>query len=343
MPKATTPKKEKSVPNLKFVDKYGVSLASTYDADPEQLLIPPPGHALYDEDGNTTFDEVRVQEIDRVGKCVRIVTVWSDKDANKLYVIAGRGNRFDVCEVNRRRKVRGDVPMKIGFLRFPGSLDEAVDFVRMENFRRKRPTASHLAREIVRLSKLGRPWGRIAEVLQLDGESEKQLRARAPLAHCIPEVAAAFDASEFPLRFAKHFGGTKINSDDKRVKLVNHLVEKRGTEALSRDEQLALLEERRKNKVKPPSEGGDDSETVTKVRPLIPTRQRTTVAERLANRHVNHLKGVDVDGARLIAAYERFAAGDAGALDYVPAIKAVIEGVLAEGKKPKATATAEAA
>lgn len=312
--KTTKAKTAPSGAKVKFTEKYGVKLASSYEADPEILYIPPPGHALHDPDGCATHDEVRVQEIDRVGRCVRVVTVWTDPDTGKLWVIAGRGNRHDVCEVNRRRRERGDDPIPIQFLRFPGDLDQAVDFVAMENFRRKRPSAVHVAREVLRYHRLGRPWKRIAELLQLDDEDEKMLKRRVPIAYCQPEVVAAIEAREVPLRKARLFGGRAMD----------------GSQALGRDDQLKLLKEMREDKAaKKEARKGAEARPASPGKARVATRiVRTRVAEHLANGRVNHLPSELLPFARAIAAYERFMAGDRGALDYLPAIRQIVEEVV---------------
>lgn len=297
--------KSKKGASVKFIDKYGVKLATTYEGDPECICIPPPGHALHDPDGNTTFDEVRVQAIDKIGQCVRIITVWSDPDAGKLWCLAGRGNIHDVREVNRRRRERSDAPIPIGFTRFKGTLDDAVDFVAMENFRRKRPSPVHVAREIIRYAALGRSWARIAEILQLDGEDEKTLKRRAPIAYCIPEVVDAIERKEIPLKKARLFGGRKVD----------------GSQALGRDEQLQLLAEVRKVRG---SRG--EKRTAPAPRASFPRAARARAAEWLANGHARNLPRDLLPFARAIAAYERYVGGDDdGALNYLLPIKAIVD------------------
>ena len=216
----------------KFVDRYGVQTSQGYQCDPDHpaLVIPPPGHALYDADENTVFDERTVAEIDRDGVFVGDVVVWTDVDRSLLYVVDGRGNLLNLREVNRRRRERGDTKMvTIHIKPLDVTLDRAVEHVRLRNFHRKRITLGHVAREVVALSHLGKSPSRIAEVLRLGpGEStEEWQRSVAPLAHAVPEVVAAAEEGMVKRKDFRRFGGKKID----------------GSERLPRDEQLALLAE----------------------------------------------------------------------------------------------------
>lgn len=213
----------------KFTDKYDCKTFQAYESDPENLIIPEKDHPLYDADGNTTFDPLRVAEIDRSGSFLGAVIIWSDPDREALYVIEGRGLVYDVREVNRRRLERGDEPIKIKFMRWDGDLDSAIEHVRIRNFHRKRPTVSHTGREILSLHRLGKSWTRIAEILHLEGDeaNEKYLRKIAALAFCTKEVTDAVDAGKVSITKARRFSGKKLD----------------GSEALGAEAQVELLEE----------------------------------------------------------------------------------------------------
>lgn len=314
---------KKPAGNPKFTEKYGVKLASAYEADPDDIVIPPKGHALYDPDGNREFDEVRVKAIDEAGKFVGVIPIWTDVDKNKLYAIDGRGNVLDCREVNRRRKKDGREPIRVLISRFPGDLDAAVDLVAMRNFRRKRPAIDHTAREIVRYWLLGRAPARIAEILNLESDpdvlergAEKALRSMATIAYCVPEVVDAIKAGRISIKKAKRFGGNKID----------------GENALGRDAQLALLDQM----TAPPIPKG--------VNPDKPLARgiRVRVASRLANGAASNLPPMDLTLARGMAAYERYMNGDRTALDYVPAIKAIVDAAVAEKPAEKKPAVPEA-
>ena len=284
-----------------FDAKYGVEKFQSYKADPDVLNIPGPLHALYDPDGNTTFDEHRVREIDKDGVFTGTVIVWTDKDQNVLWVVEGRGNVFDVREVNRRRRERGDDIVMIKFQPLDAPLDRAVEHVVLRNFHRKQPQPAHYAREIVRLFRLGKPWARIAEMLHLD-ENEHALRVRAALAYCNLAVIAAMEAGKVSYKKARRFGGKAID----------------GSEALGDAEQLALLADM-------------TAEGAKSAKPRAVSRAvREKLAETLANGGAKHLKGPELTLARALAAYERRLNGEAGALAPWPEVAAIVDEVLTE-------------
>lgn len=97
----------------------------------------------------------------------------------------------------------------------------------MKNFLRKRPGLAHVAREITRYKRLGRSWARIAEILNLQGDGERELKARIPIAYCIPEVVEAIETKQISVKRARKFGGAAWD----------------GSGALGREEQIALLAE----------------------------------------------------------------------------------------------------
>lgn len=292
---------------LKFDVKYGVSAFQAYKCDPDTLVIPPKGHALYDPDGNTAFNPRRVAEIDKDGVFTGTVIVWTDKDANKLYVIEGRGNTLDVREVNRLRRERGDEEITIKVMPLDVDLDRAVEHVVLRNFHRKVPTVSHYAREVVRLARLGKTWGRIVEMLDVDGidDAEQWCKKRVAVAHCVPEVAQAIDSGELSLAQARQFGGTAID----------------GSKALGKKAQLDLLEEMRAERDKPKS-------TVK----ALSAGARGRVFTALSNGATEKLKKDDRGLATFAAALISRLEGDEDALDDWPAIAEV---VAEAAKKPE--------
>lgn len=282
----------------KFTDKYDAKLDSLYKIDPDKLVIPPPGHFLHDPDGNTTFNETRVQSIDAIGRYMGAIPVYADTDTSRLYVIDGRGNVLDCREVNRRRRERGDELIEITVTRFPGTQEEAEDLVAQKNFLRKRPDLGHRAREIARFRRLGRSWSRVAAILGLDF-GEDYLRAHVPLAYCIPEVCAAVDAGRISLEKAKRFGGEDIE----------------GADALSREEQLELLNKMLNRKPR-----------AKETQPRMSRAVRAAAVEKLTTL-VKEDDGQDEAVYRAAlgaAAVLRYLDGDADALDAFPAIKAAL-------------------
>lgn len=293
----------------KFVEKYDVKLDSTYKADPDKLVIPPPGHFLHDPDGNSTFNETRVQSIDTVGRYMGAIPVYADTDTSQLYVIDGRGNVLDCREVNRRRRERGDEPIGITVTRFPGTQEEAEDLVAQKNFLRKRPDLGHRAREIARFRRLGRSWKRVEAILGLDGYGEDYLRAHIPLAYCIPEVVSAVDAGKISLEKAKRFGGENIE----------------GADALGREEQLELLNKMLNRKPR-----------AKETQPRMSRAVRAVAVERLTQ--VESADAEEEVAARGAAAVLRYLDGDETALDALPAIKAA----LVSARAPEAPEASEA-
>lgn len=319
---------------VKFVKKYRVRLGSAYEADPDDLVIPPPGHFLHDPDGSEGHDEVRVAAIDKTGKYVGAIPIWSDPDSGKLLVIDGRGNVLDCREVNRRRRARGDEPIGITVSRHPGTQEEAEDHVAMRNFLRKRPGAAHTAREIMRYHRMGRSWERIAEILGLHVD-EKGLRRMVPLAYCQPEVIAAVEERRIPASFARRFGGRAMN----------------GSSALGREEQIALLEsvlaERQEKKAarkaRPTREGDGNAASASAE---VESRRTSGESERDQREAVatafsqgaRRLDKTEQVVARACASLLRYLNGNPRALDAWPNLKGIVEDALRGGGEPSAVA-----
>lgn len=289
---------------LKFDAKYGVGQRQIYQCDPAKLVIPPPGHPLHDRDGHAAFVPRIVEEIDRDGEFAGTVTVWSDADESKLYVIDGRGTVLNVSEVNRRRVERGDEEIPINFFRFAGDLDRAVEHVRLRNFHRKRPTPSHIAREALELRRLGKTPGRICDILDVTPmpvDTERWFKTQIPLAWCVKEVADAIDAGKIPRGTARRFGGSKTD----------------GSLRLGDEEQRRLL-----TAMLTGEEDGAREKPGRKAQ--TPRAIRLEVASRLANGHATHLGVDDLKIARAIAAaIRRLDGGERKALAYLPAIDAI--------------------
>lgn len=293
----------KSKRGQKFTEKYaGIRTRQAYACDPDQLTIPPKGHALYDPDGNQHFDELRVKEIDEDGEFTGAVIIWSDPNQNKLFVVEGRGCVLDVKEVNRRRRERGDKPIEIVCMRLNVSLERAAEHVRLRNFHRKTPGYGQIAREIVLMNRQGKTPERMRELLHLGEDwTERMLRQLAPLAFCIPDVEAAFEAEKIPRSAIKKFGGKALD----------------GSERLGDEEQQLLLAEMLSPKEK--------ASTAPR---SIPAAARARAVEALGNGATKELSQTDAIVAEIVRAALQLAGGDSAALEKWPAVAAIVDKAL---------------
>lgn len=299
----------------KFMPKYGVELAQIYKGDVEKLLIPGPDHPLYDKTAPTTFDELRVQEIDRTGKMTDPIEVWTDPDQGKLWVVDGRGRTLDVIEVNRRRALDGRKLIKPLIINFSGDEKEAVGRVRVMNYHRRVPKPSDMAIDIDVLRKKGYSWEECASRLHVvvDG-AESWAKRLLPLAFCIDEVRAAFDAGEFPRTKAQLFGGKALD----------------GSEALGKKQQAALLEQLRAEKL------------ARKDAPKPPRQMAPKARARVAGALLMSAGGValsyqDKMIAEGVAAGLALASGDAAALNKWPDVAKVAVAALSAKKDEETT------
>ncbi|HET6956735.1 MAG TPA: hypothetical protein VFI56_09140 [Vicinamibacterales bacterium] len=310
--KKTAATRETKKSGEKFHTKYGVELSQSYKGDVEKLLIPGPDHPLYDKTAPTTFDELRVQEIDRTGKMSDPIEVWTDPDRGLLWVVDGRGRRLDVTEVNRRRALDGREPVKPLIINFAGDEKEAVGRIRVMNYHRRVSKPSDMAIDIEVLRKKGYSWEECASRLHVtvDG-AESWARRLLPLAFCIDEVRAAFDAGEFPRTQAHLFGGRAVD----------------GSEALGKEEQLGLLEQKRGEKQARKSE--------PKQKQLAP-KHRERVSKALLNGASAKLSAADKVIAEGVAAGLALAAGDGKALDRWPEVAAIAVAAMAKKEAPPA-------
>jgi hypothetical protein len=290
----------------KFMPKYGVELAQIYKGDPEKLCIPGPDHPLFDKTAPTTFDELRVREIDRTGKMNDPIEVWTDPDARRLWVVDGRGRTLDVREVNRRRALEGREPVKLLIINFAGDEKEAVGRIRVMNYHRRVQKPSDMAIDIHALRKSGWSWDECAAKLHVvvDG-AESWAKRLLPLAFCIDEVRAAFDAGEFPRTQAHQFGGKAVD----------------GSEALGKEEQVALLEQKRAEKLM--------SKEEPKQKQLAP-KHRMRVSAALLNGASANLSYQDKMIAEGVAAGLALAGGDGKALDKWPDLAAIAVAAMAK-------------
>lgn len=312
----------------KFVDKYGVETAQIYKtktttetSDLDKLVIPPPTHALYDPSGNTTFDPLRVKEIDKAGAFYGVIKIWTDPDTDTLYVIDGRGNVHDCREVNRRRKERGAAPISVRFMPVDCDIQKAREYVTMYNTHRKGPTPSFYGREIHAYKNLGYAWDRICELLHVESENPEQwCRLYYPLAWCVEEVQAAFDTHKLPVAKAKMFGGTAID----------------GSKRLGDNAQRDLLKKELAKKA------AQKSGTAPKPIKTNTASGRLRLAVELVN--TKHLSETDRTMVRFIAAYERYiSGGEKTALDFVPGVKSAVDAALSRGKDDGEAGTPDAA
>lgn len=221
--------KKKRSGGVKFTEKYGVEATQIYKGNTKAIKIPPRGHALYDETAPTTYDELRVQEIDQSGAMTTPIELWTDPDAGIAWIIDGRGRQLDVDEVNRRRAKDGRDPVQPYYVPFNGDEKAAVARVRIKNYHRRTPTPSGMAVDLHRLRQAGYSWEDCAKILHFESADPEQWgRKLIPLAHCIPEVREAIDKGLLPKTEARAFGGGKPD----------------GSERLGNREQADLLKEK---------------------------------------------------------------------------------------------------
>jgi hypothetical protein len=282
---------------LKFTEKYGVESATIYKgaagSELAALRIPPKDHPLYDPTAPTTFDELRVQQIDADGHMTTPIEVWTDPDNGILWVIDGRGRYLDVEEVNRRRAKDGRKPVQPYIVPFHGDEKAAVARVRTKNYHRRSPTPSGMACDILALRRAGWSWDDTARHLHVETtDAEQWCRRLLPLAFCVPEVRAAFDAKEFPIGYARKFAGTSVD----------------GADALGKQAQLDLLAQLRMERAAAKAE--------SKPRPRS-ARVRAQVAERLRRSASS--------AAHVAAATLAWLDGDDAALNGWPELKHIVE------------------
>lgn len=297
----------------KFTEKYAVATATIYRGNTKALQIPPPGHALYDPTAPTAFDELRVQVIDRDGKCSTPIEIWSDPDTNTLWVVDGRGRFIDIAEVNRRREKEGRELVEPLIIPFNGDEKAAVERVRIKNYYRRSPTASGMALDIHALRNAGHTWESCAAALHVEVDDAEQWGRRIlPLAFCVREVRDAIDSGQLSRGVAKKFGGGAAD----------------GSDALGKQEQTALLEQMLAEK-----QVAREDRPAKAISPK--SRQRLKVA--LANGKTAKLSASDRTVALIIAATLARVDGDAKALSHWPEVDAIVCDALAAKKagRPK--------
>lgn len=298
-----------STKSTSFVQKYGVDEARIYKGNVDALEIPPPGHPLHDPTSPTKFDELRVAEIDKDGKMTTPIEFWASPDEGKLWIVDGRGRKLDINEVNRRRAKDGREEVKPLLVPFQGTEQEAVARIRTKNYHRRSPTPSGIAQDILALRNAGYPWAEVAAKLHYtEGEPEGWCKRMLPLAFCIREVQAAFDAGTLHLVKSVKFGGRAVD----------------GSEALGKKAQLELLSEMTAEK----ESGGTGPKAISnKVRSRVLT----------AIENATEIKStVDKNAAYAIAAALRFVGGDLTAFNGFPEVSELVVGALMPvAKEPK--------
>lgn len=313
----STPKKRTG--GEKFTSKYNVEAATIYKGDTDALKIPGPNHPLFDPTAPTTFDPIRVEQIDQDGTMSDPVEVWSDPDTNTLWVLDGRGRTLDVREVNRRRSEQGREPVKPYIVTFSGNEKEAVARVRIKNYHRRVPTPSGMALDLAVLRKQGWSWQECANKLHVETtDPEQWARKLMPLAYCVEEVRAAVDAGKITRAAAKKFGGTALD----------------GSAALGRQEQLALLDEMLEGNVK-------EEEATEGFKP-VSAKHRERIKHALSNGATKDLKGLHVVVAKAVAAAIARIEGDTAALAEWPSVAAIVENALKPLPRGPKKATADA-
>ena len=298
----------------KFTEKYSVATATIYRGNTAALRIPPFGHPLHDPTAPTTHDELRVQVIDRDGKCSSPIEIWTDPDTNTLWVVDGRGRFLDIAEVNRRREKEGRELVEPLIIPFSGDEKAAVERVRIKNYYRRSPTASGMALDILALRNAGHTWEACAAALHFETDDAEQWGRRIlPLAFCIREVREAIDTGQLSRGVAKKFGGGAAD----------------GSAALGKKEQLALLEQMLAEKL------------ATRDKPAAKTisaKGRENARKALANGETEKLSASDRTVALIVAAALARIDGDTKALKHWPEVSAIVDGALKAKKagRPKA-------
>ena len=302
--------KVKSGRGLKFIEKYDVETAQVYKGDSSSLRIPPPNHPLYDRTAPTTFDPIRVEEIDASGEMTDAIEVWTDPDKNILWVIDGRGRLLDTREVNRRRAADGRELVKPHIKPLNLTEKEAVARVRVKNYHRRTQSASDMAIDVAALRKAGWSWAECVTKLHRESaDPEQWCRKILPLAYCVDEVRAAFDSGELPKSMARKFGGGAPD----------------GSAALGRQEQLALLAEKR-------AERGAAGDSVKRA---VTPAARVRVRAALTNGATKNLCHDDAFAAEVAAATLAFVDGDDKALKSWPEVMKIVREAV-KGRKGEA-------
>jgi hypothetical protein len=301
---------------LKFTEKYGVESATIYKgaagSELAALRIPPKNHPLYDPTAPTTFDELRVQQIDADGHMTTPIEVWTDPDKGILWVLDGRGRFLDVEEVNRRRAKEGRELVQPYIVPFRGDEKAAIARVRAKNYHRRTPTPSGMGCDILALRRAGWSWEDTARHLHVKtDDAEQWCRRLLPLAFCIPEVQAAFDAREFPLSFARKFARASVEGED----------------VLSKQEQLDLLARLRAERAAP--------------KPDAKPRFRSG---RVRTRVVEQLRQQESGPAQLAAAMLAWLEGDDDALAAWPELARIVKAAQKEPtqKEPESASAKKA-
>lgn len=312
---------EKKTKSLKFTERYGVKLASVYEGNTDKLKIPPPGHPLHDPSSRTTFDPIKVKEIDEGGdaNANTAIEVFSDPDTSTLWIVDGRGTFLDIAEVNRVRTAEERELISPRITRFVGDEQAAARRIHVKNYHRRTPTDSAMALAIVAMRARGIGWAECASALHVETDAPEQwCRKRMMLGYCSADVRQAVDKGEFPLSIARKFAGGKID----------------GSEALGQKAQADLLADMRKTRER----GKDD-----KPKAVAP-KARGRVVEALSNGKTEGLLATDAIVARFAAAVLRRLDGDEHAFEGPFKAHAKVVKIIEEALKvPKKLVEAEAA
>lgn len=317
----------------KFTDRYKVTSRTLYKGNTKALRIPGPNHPLYDPTAPTTFDPLRVEEIDKDGEMSTPIEVLSDPDEGILWIVDGRGRHLDVIEVNRRRQEEGRKLVEPIIVPFNGDEKAAIGRVRVKNYHRRDVTPSGMGIDIHALRKAGYSWDECARKLHVESADAKQWCKRLlPLAFCIADVRAAVDAGKIAQGVARKFGGT----------------DEKGEKALGPKAQAELLAEMLAAKVPKVKKSKEEDDVDTSRVASAKTRERVACA--LVNGEAKKLDASEKLAARVIACAIRRLNGEKKALDVWPGIARIVDEVLAAKNvetapassvvEPVATATA---
>jgi|GEM_PF-4875880 len=108
---------------------------TTWNMDPEDVLIPPKGHFLHDPESPTVASEAAVRRMTH--RRFGVITVTKIEDA--VYVLLGRERTLAAREVNVRRKAEGlePIPIACEYMPCPAPSEAVLMMVNENRGRRK--------------------------------------------------------------------------------------------------------------------------------------------------------------------------------------------------------------
>lgn len=175
----------------------------TFRMDPDELVIPPPGHFLHDPSTPKAPSPHLVRKIQGVGWFgVATVTKLDDQ----VFVWLGRDRILAAREVNRLRREAGEPPITVEVQYRPcPDVASAVRLIVAENKGRRKITAAADARYALMLANAGLTVDMIAEELEVSAAS---VRGYLKLAEQPAFVLEAVTRGEISVAKARQLEGT---------------------------------------------------------------------------------------------------------------------------------------